>query len=369
MGRQLIVRLLQTVVSLLGMSVLIFVLVRASGDPVDLMRTATTTDADMANMRATWAWTSRIRSNTGSSSAGWRRGDLGKSLIQRRPVDDDDRRSAAQFAQPRCGLAFVSGIGLALVLGVMAATRRDTWLDNGVKFLAILGQALPGFWVAIVAIYIFSVHWQLLPTSGIGGPQHYVLPVLTLAFFLMPGMMRLVRSSMLDVLGSEYVKLARIKGLPERTVIWKHALRNALIAPLTAAGRHLRGPDHWRGDPGDRLCLAGCRPAAGHGRVRSRFPGRAGHHDDGRRGRAADQSAGRHRLRVRRPEDQAVDIWTSRLASAGVLVESPGAAAGATLGHLPPAQLPHPGRPCWWSWCWRRFSRRRSRRTIRSRRR
>jgi peptide/nickel transport system permease protein len=133
-------------------------------------------------------------------------------------------------------LAFVLGIGLALVLGVLAATKRDTWLDNGVKFLAILGQALPGFWVAIVGIYIFAVHWHWLPTSGVGGPSHYVLPVLTLAFFLLPGMMRLVRSSMLDVLGSEYVKLARIKGLPEWKVIWKHALRNALIAPLTAAG-------------------------------------------------------------------------------------------------------------------------------------
>ena len=127
------------------------------------------------------------------------------------------------------------------MLGVLAATKRDTWLDNGVKFLAILGQALPGFWVAIVAIYVFAVYWHLLPTSGMGTPAHYVLPVLTLAFFLMPGMMRLVRSSMLDVLGSEYVKLARIKGLPERTVIWKHALRNALIAPLTAAGAIFAG--------------------------------------------------------------------------------------------------------------------------------
>jgi len=136
---------------------------------------------------------------------------------------------------------FVVGIGLALVLGVIAATRRDTWLDHGVKFVAVLGQALPGFWVAIVAIYIFSVHWQIFPTSGVGDPSHYVLPVLTLAFFLMPGMLRLVRSSMLDVLGSEYVKLARIKGMPEQTVIWKHAFRNALIAPLTAAGAIFAG--------------------------------------------------------------------------------------------------------------------------------
>jgi peptide/nickel transport system permease protein len=105
-----------------------------------------------------------------------------------------------------------------------------------VKFIAVLGQALPGFWVAIMAILIFSVYWQIFPPAGKGSFMHYVLPVATMAFFLLPGMMRLVRSSMLDVLDSEYIKLARIKGLPERIVIWKHALRNALIAPLTAAG-------------------------------------------------------------------------------------------------------------------------------------
>jgi peptide/nickel transport system permease protein len=132
--------------------------------------------------------------------------------------------------------SFVIGMLIAVLLGVFASTRRDTWLDNVVKFIAILGQALPGFWVAIMAIFIFSVHWQLVPTSGMGDLSHYVLPVGTMSFFLLPGMMRLVRSSMLDVMDSEYVKLARIKGLPERTVIWKHAFRNAMIAPLTTAG-------------------------------------------------------------------------------------------------------------------------------------
>jgi len=240
MGRQLFVRLLQTVVSLLGMSLLIFILVRASGDPVDLMRTATTTDVDMANMRATLGLDKSYPEQYWIFVSGLLRGDLGNSLIQRRPVATMIGEALPNSLSLGVA-AFVVGIGLALVLGVTAATRRDTWLDNGVKFFAVLGQALPGFWVAIVAIYIFSVHWQLLPTSGIGGPQYYVLPVLTLAFFLMPGMMRLVRSSMLDVLGSEYVKLARIKGLPERTVVWKHALRNAIIAPLTAAGAIFAG--------------------------------------------------------------------------------------------------------------------------------
>ena len=235
MGRQLLIRLIQTIVSLIGMSVLIFALVRASGDPVDLMRTSTSTDAEIANIKEQWGLDKSYVEQYWVFVSGLARGDLGKSLIQRRPVTT----MIGEALPNTLGLivlGFIVGIGLALVLGVLAATRRDTWLDNGVKFLAILGQALPGFWVGIVAIYLFAVYWHLLPTAGMGTPGHYVLPVLTLAFFLMPGMMRLVRSSMLDVLGSEYVKLARIKGLPERTVIWKHALRNALIAPLTAAG-------------------------------------------------------------------------------------------------------------------------------------
>jgi peptide/nickel transport system permease protein len=222
------------------MSLLIFILVRASGDPVDLMRSSTTTDAEIANIKEQWGLDKSYPEQYWVFVSGMLHGDLGKSLIQRRPVTTmigEALPNSLSFGV----LAFVLGIGLAMVLGVLAATKRDTWLDNGVKFLAILGQALPTFWVGIVAIYIFSVYWHLLPTSGMGGPANFVLPVLTLAFFLMPGMMRLVRSSMLDVLASEYVKLARIKGLPERTVIWKHALRNALIAPLTAAGAIFAG--------------------------------------------------------------------------------------------------------------------------------
>jgi len=235
MGRQLLIRLIQTVISLLGMSVLIFVLVRASGDPVDLMRTPSTTEAEIANIRTQWGLDKSYPEQYWVFLSGLVQGDLGKSLIQRRPVTTmigDALPSTLGLS----GLGFFVAMTLALVLGVMGATRRDTWLDNGVKFLAILGQALPGFWVAIVAIYIFAVYWHLLPTSGQGTPAHFVLPVLVLAFAILPGMMRLVRSSMLDVLGTEYVKMARIKGLPERTVVWKHALRNALIAPLTAAG-------------------------------------------------------------------------------------------------------------------------------------
>jgi peptide/nickel transport system permease protein len=130
---------------------------------------------------------------------------------------------------------------IAFFLGITAATYRDTFWDQGVKFLAVLGQALPGFWVAIMAVLIFSVNLGWLPVAGMTTPAHYVLPVGTMIFFMLPGMMRLVRSSMLDVLDTEYIKLARIKGLPERIVIWKHALRNAMITPLTTIGMLIPG--------------------------------------------------------------------------------------------------------------------------------
>jgi len=235
MTRFIIIRVLQTIVALIGISILIFVLVRASGDPADLFRTASSTEADIARIRASLGLDKSIPEQYWIFVTDLAQGDLGESLVKRRPVTEMILERLPNTLNLAVSSFLVSMI-LAFFLGILGATRRDTFLDNGVKFIAILGQALPGFWVAIMAILIFSVYWQIFPAYGHGTPAHYVLPVATMAFFLLPGMMRLVRSSMLDVLDSEYVKLARIKGLPERLVIWKHALRNALIAPLTAAG-------------------------------------------------------------------------------------------------------------------------------------
>ncbi len=235
MTRFIIVRLLQTFVALIGISILIFGLVRASGDPADLFRTASSTEEDIARIRHNLGLDKSIPEQYWIFITDLAQGDLGESLIKRRPVTDMIMERLPNTLSLALSSFLVSML-LAFFLGVLAATRRDSWLDNGVKFLAILGQALPGFWVAIMALLVFSVYWQILPPYGHGSFAHYVLPVATMAFFLLPGMLRLVRSSMLDVLDSEYIKMARIKGLPEKTVIWKHALRNALIAPLTAAG-------------------------------------------------------------------------------------------------------------------------------------
>ena len=228
-------RLLQAMVALIGISLLIFVLVRASGDPTMLMRTATTTEEEIANIKE------QLGLDKSQPEQYWifvktlTHADLGESIIKGQPVVEMIGEALPNSLKLALSSFAVTMI-FAMLLGVLAATRRDTWIDNVVKFIAILGQALPTFWVGIVAIFLFSVKWHLLPTSGLGGPTHFIMPVGTLAFFLLPGMMRLVRSGMLDVLDSEYIKLARIKGLPERIVIWKHAFRNALIAPLTAAG-------------------------------------------------------------------------------------------------------------------------------------
>ncbi len=200
-----------------------------------MMRTPSSTDEEIANIKVQLGLDKSEPEQYWIFISGLARGDLGESLIKRRPVTDMILEALPNSL--RLGLtAFGIGMLVALSLGILGATRRDTFLDNGVRFLAVLGQALPPFWLALMAMYVLAVYWHLLPTSGIGGPAHYVMPVFTLSFFLLPGMMRLVRSSMMDVLDSEYVKLARIKGLPERLVIWKHALRNALIAPLTTAG-------------------------------------------------------------------------------------------------------------------------------------
>ena len=235
MVRFILIRLLQSVVALVGIAMLIFAVVRVSGDPALMLATATSTAEDIQQIRVNLGLDKSVPEQFWIFVTDVVKGDLGESLFKKKPVTEMIGAALPNSIKLVLPSWVVAMLG-ALLLGILGATRRDGFLDNGVKFIAIMGQALPGFWVAIVAVFIFSVTWQLLPTSGLGGIDHYVLPVLTLAFFLMPGMMRLVRSSMLDVLDSEYIKLARIKGLPERIVIWKHALRNALIAPLTVAG-------------------------------------------------------------------------------------------------------------------------------------
>jgi peptide/nickel transport system permease protein len=235
MARFIILRIFQALITLIVISMVVFALARASGDPVMLMAPAQASLADIEELRQYLGLDKSLPEQYWVFLNNVAKGDFGESIKTRRPVSTiigERLPYTIQLALP----AIFIGLFVSLILGVTASYNRGTWIDSLVKFIAILGQALPSFWLAIVAIQIFAVSLKWLPTSGIGGPDHFILPVLTMSFFMLPIMTRLIRSSMLEVLDSEYVKLARIKGLSERKVIWKHALRNAIIPLLTAAG-------------------------------------------------------------------------------------------------------------------------------------
>jgi peptide/nickel transport system permease protein len=240
MGRFIIIRLIQCVVAFFGILIITFFLLRASGDPMMLIASPNFTAEQIETIRASMGLDKPWGEQFGIYLKNLAHGDLGESLLAKKKVMtmiSEALPNTLKLMVP----AFTLSMILAFILGVLAATFRDSWWDNIVKFIAVLGQALPGFWVAIMAVLVFSVQLGWLPVAGMAKPSNYILPVSTIVFFTLPGMMRLVRSTMLDVLDSEYIKLARIKGLPERVVIWKHALRNALISPLTIIGMLLPG--------------------------------------------------------------------------------------------------------------------------------
>lgn len=235
MTRFIIIRIFQAFITLIVISMVVFALARASGDPVMLMAPAQATLEDIEALRQYLGLDKSIPEQYWIFLKNVAKGDLGDSIRTRRPVSTIIGERLPYTVSLSLPAIFI-GICISLILGITASVKRGTWIDSLVKFIAILGQALPSFWLAIVAIQIFAAYFGWLPAGGTGGPDHYILPVLTLSFFMLPIMTRLMRSSMLEVLDSEYVKLARIKGLSERLVVWKHALRNAIIPLLTAAG-------------------------------------------------------------------------------------------------------------------------------------
>ena len=168
------------------------------------------------------------------------RGDFGQSLGHRTNSLDVIITRIPGTLQLTAG-AFVFAFIVGVPLGVFSAVRRGSAFDYIGRTFALFGQALPPFWLGIMLILIFAVELGWLPTFGRGGIRHYILPSITLGWLAASGFLRLMRSSMLEVLDSEFVKFARSKGVNSRRIIWKHALRNAMLAPLTYAGLLLAG--------------------------------------------------------------------------------------------------------------------------------
>ena len=168
------------------------------------------------------------------------RGDLGKSLRYQIPVASVMWQRIPATVELGVS-AFVLAVLMGVSLGVLSAVRRGSLWDYLGRTFALLGQALPTFWTGLLFILVFAVWLGWLPTGRRGGMDHLILPAITLSWALSAGLLRLTRSSMLEVLDSEYVKLARAKGVSARRVVWKHAFRNAVIPPLTFAGLMLAG--------------------------------------------------------------------------------------------------------------------------------
>jgi len=235
MKRYIVQRLLQGVVLLFMVAAIVFFLGRLTGNPVDLMLPEGSTPEDRIALIKTLGLDGPLYQQFLIFIGNALNGDLGTSIRMREPtVDVFFSRLPNTLAIIPWAILFAVLVGIPL--GVVAALNRGNIVDRAAGAIAVLGIATPSFWLGVVLIFVFSVELGWLPSGRMGGPEHYVLPVITLGSFLIAGFMRLVRSSMLDVMGSEFVKLARIKGLNEGVVVWKHCLRNALIPVLTLWG-------------------------------------------------------------------------------------------------------------------------------------
>jgi peptide/nickel transport system permease protein len=229
---------LQALITLFFVSMLIFGLVRLSGDPLDVMMPMEASEEDYAQARKHLGldqpWPVQYAIYISQAVTG----DLGTSLRAKIPVSQL-LMERLPYSLKLAGFSISIALLLALFLGMAAAVKKGSIIDSISRFLAVAGMSIPIFWLAIMAILLFSVHLHLLPSSRAGGFKHYILPAFVLGWSFSAPLMRLLRSSMIEVLDSEYVKLARVKGVSERWVIWKHALRNALIPVVTFAGFYL----------------------------------------------------------------------------------------------------------------------------------
>lgn len=222
--------------TLLAMSVIVFLLGRLTGDPVALLLSEYATEQDRAELTRELGLDRSLPEQYWVFVTRAVQGDLGRSIA-------GDRQPAMQLIAERLPaslrlacVALLLSLSIGIPLGVVAAMKRGTAMDSSARVVALLGQSVPVFWLGLVLMYVFSVQLGWLPTSGYGDWRHYVLPAVSMALFTVAAVTRLVRVSMIDALSSEYIKLARIKGVGEGSVVWKHALRNSLIPVLTYMG-------------------------------------------------------------------------------------------------------------------------------------
>ena len=228
-------RLLQAALALLLLSMAVFLLTRATGSPLDLLLGQTATQEDYARLETELGLDKPLAVQYGIYLVRIVQGDLGRSARSGDSVSAlilDRAPASAYLALVATLIAFVGGVPL----GVLAAVTRGRIWDTAITAATVVCQAAPSFWLGILLIDLFAVRLNILPAGEFEDWRSIVLPALTLGLFGLGGVVRLVRTSMLEVLDSEFVKLARAKGVAERDVVMRHALRNAMLSVVTYIG-------------------------------------------------------------------------------------------------------------------------------------
>jgi ABC-type dipeptide/oligopeptide/nickel transport system permease component len=231
-------RLLQSVLVLFGVSLVVFLMLYLTGDPALLLLPPDATAEDVERFREAMGFNDPLVVQYGRFLTGAVQGDFGKSIRHGEPAMPLVlERLPATFELAGAGLLIA--LGLAIPAGIVSAVRRNTLIDYVSTVVALLGQAMPTFWLGIMLILVFSVQLGWLPSSGRGELRHMILPAVTLGLFTTARITRLTRSGMLEVLSQDYIRTARAKGVSEPPVVWKHALRNASIPIVTIVGIEL----------------------------------------------------------------------------------------------------------------------------------
>ena len=234
----LIKRLGLAVLVALTVSVIAYMLLYLSGDPALAIAGEGARQADIDLIRKTYGFDRPLIVQYGDWLLKLLKGDFGISMYFKTDV------APLIFSKLETTLLLaVYALGVALVisvpLGVLAAIYKNSWIDRLCLAVAVVGQAMPNFFFALILIMLFSISWRLLPVSGSGTWQHFVMPAVTLGYYAAPAFMRLIRAGMIEVLGADYIRTARAKGLPTTTVIFKHALRNAIVPVVALAAVQL----------------------------------------------------------------------------------------------------------------------------------
>jgi peptide/nickel transport system permease protein len=239
MTRYIIRRLALSLFVLFGVSVVVFGLIHlAPGDPARLMLYDTAPEEEVQAMRKTLGLDQPLYLQYWLFLSNALRGDLGRSLYYKQSALQIILEHLPATAELTFAALLVSLV-VAVPMGILSAVRRDTVWDYAGMLLATIGQATPVFWLGLMFILLFSVQWTVLPSSGRDGIENLLMPAVTLGAPLMALVTRLVRSGMLDILGEDYIRTARAKGLPRSTVVYRHALRNMLIPLVTVIGLQL----------------------------------------------------------------------------------------------------------------------------------